>query len=122
MVSAGAFRFLLREPVLGSALIEWGVALRCALLQLPYGDQGLFVRRALFQSLGGFCNWPILEDLEIVRRLRALGRIVITSEPAFTSSRRWRDGGVIRTFLRHQRILLAYFLGSKPEPLASAQT
>ena len=122
MVSAGAFRFLLREPVLGSALIEWGVALRCALLQLPYGDQGLFVRRALFQSLGGFRDWPILEDLAMVRHLRALGRIVITSEPALTSSRRWRDGGVIRTFLRHQRILLAYFLGSKPEPLASAQT
>jgi len=122
MVSAGAFRFVLREPVIGGALIEWGVALRCALLQLPYGDQGLFVRRALFQSLGGFCDWPILEDLEMVRRLRALGRIAITPEPALTSSRRWRDGGVIRTFLRHQLILLAHFLDAHPNSLVLART
>jgi len=120
-VAAGAFRFALRESVAGGALIEMGVGLRCALRQLPYGDQGLFVRRTLFQSLGGFREWPILEDLEMVRRLRALGRIVITSEAAPTSSRRWREGGVIRTFLRHQFILLAYFLGAKPESLVAAR-
>ncbi len=121
-VAAGAFRFALREPVAGGALIETGVALRCALCQLPYGDQGLFVRRALFLSLGGFRDWPILEDLEMVRRLRGLGRIVITREAAPTSSRRWRERGVIRTFLRHQFILMAHFLGAKPGSLAAART
>ena len=121
-VAAGAFRFALREPVTGGALIEMGVALRCALRQLPYGDQGLFLRRALFQSLSGFRAWPILEDLEMVRRLRALGRIVITREAAPTSSRRWREGGVVRTFLRHQYILLAHFLGATPASLASARS
>lgn len=121
-VAAGAFRFALREPVRGGALIEMGVALRCSLRQLPYGDQGLFLRRALFQSLGGFRDWPILEDLEMVRRLRALGRIVITNEAALTSSRRWRESGLVRTFLRHQFILLAHSLGAKPASLASARS
>ena len=118
-VAAGAFRFALREPVMGGALIEKGVALRCALRQLPYGDQGLFLRRALFQSLGGFRDLHILEDLEMIRRLRSLGRIVITREAARTSSRRWREGGVIRTVLRHQLVLMAHRLGMKPKsPMA----
>lgn len=114
-ITAGAFQFQLREPVTGGALIEWGVALRCALRQLPYGDQGLFMRRALFQSLGGFREWPSLEDLDMVRRLRALGRIAIIPEAAATSSRRWREGCVIRTFLHHQSILLAHALGMNPK-------
>lgn len=114
-IAAGAFRFALREPVFGGSLIEKGVALRCAMRQLPYGDQGLFVRRALFAALGGFPDLPMLEDLEMVRRLRALGRIVITREAARTSSRRWREAGIVRTFLRHQAALIAYFLGAKPK-------
>lgn len=114
-VAAGAFRFALREPVFGGTMIEKGVALRCFLRQLPYGDQGLFVRRALFASLGGFHGLPVLEDLEMVRRLRALGRIVITREAARTSSRRWREAGIVRTFLRHQAALITYFLRAKPK-------
>lgn len=113
-VAAGAFRFTLREPVAGRTLIERGVAFRCARWQLPYGDQGLFLRRSLFASLGGFPDQPILEDLEMVKRLRALGRIVVTAEAAATSARRWREGGLIRTFLRHQWILLAHALGFTP--------
>lgn len=115
MVAAGAFRFALRERVFGGTMIEKGVALRCAFRQLPYGDQGLFMRRALFASLGGFRDLPMLEDLEMVRRLRALGRIAITPEAARTSSRRWREAGIVRTFLRHQTALAAYFLGAKPK-------
>jgi rSAM/selenodomain-associated transferase 2/rSAM/selenodomain-associated transferase 1 len=121
-VAAGAFRFVLREPVTGGALIEKGVALRCALRQLPYGDQGLFLRGALFEALGGFRALPILEDLEMVRRLRSLGRIVITREAARTSSRRWREGGVIRTFLRHQLLLMAHLFGMRAKSPAALQT
>lgn len=114
-ISGGAFKFRLREPVAGGALIEWGVALRCALHRLPYGDQGLFVRRALFEVIGGFHDKPLLEDLEMVRRLGAIGRIVITREVAATSSRRWREAGTIRTFLHHQRILIVHSLGLRPK-------
>lgn len=118
MVAAGAFRFALREPLFGGALIEKGVALRCAFRQLPYGDQGLFVRRTLCASLCGFPDLPRLEDLEMVRRLRALGRIAITPEAARTSSRRWREAGIVRTFLRHQATLFSYYFRAKPTPPA----
>lgn len=117
-VVAGAFRFALREDIAGGALIEKLVALRCATRHLPYGDQGLFLRRSLFHALGGFPDCAILEDLQFVRRLRALGRIVITAEAAPTSARRWQTGGVLRTFLRHQFILLGHALSVPPERLS----
>ncbi len=117
-VAAGAFTFRLREPVRFQQLIERGVAFRCRTRSLPYGDQGLFLRRSIFTALGGFPEWPTLEDVEFSRRLRKLGRIVTTREPAFTSSRRWQQHGVLRTFLRHQLILTGHALGISPQRLA----
>jgi len=116
-IIAGAFGFHLREPVCCGALIEGLVDLRCRFLQLPYGDQGLYLRRDLFLTLGGFPGQPILEDLTFVRRLRRLGRVVTTREKAGTSSRQWRERGVVATFLRHSVILLAYHVGVSPERL-----
>jgi rSAM/selenodomain-associated transferase 2/rSAM/selenodomain-associated transferase 1 len=109
--AAGAFRFALREPFLGRALIEKLVALRCASRHSPYGDQGMFLRRSLLLAQGGFPDWPILEDVKLVHQLRELGRIALTKEPAQTSARRWQEHGVVRTFMHHQRILLGYALG-----------
>lgn len=116
--AAGAFRFALREDVTGKSIIEKLVAWRCAKRHLPYGDQGLFLRRSIFNAQGGFPDWPILEDVHLVRQLRSVGRIVITEEPAPTSARRWQSGGVVRTFWRHQLILLGHHLGVPPERLA----
>lgn len=117
-VAAGAFRFALREKIPLSPVIERLTHLRGTLLQMPYGDQGLFLRRSLFHALAGFKPWPILEDLDLVQRLRSLGRIAITSAPAPTSARRWQQSGTWRTFWRHQKILLGYRLGIPPEQLA----
>jgi rSAM/selenodomain-associated transferase 2/rSAM/selenodomain-associated transferase 1 len=116
-VAAGAFTFRLREPVMGRRLIERGVAFRCRTRGLPYGDQGLFLRRSIFAALGGFPDWPILEDVALVRRLRQIGRIIIAAEPARTSSRRWQQRGVLRTLLRHQLILAGYAVGVSPQRL-----
>jgi rSAM/selenodomain-associated transferase 2/rSAM/selenodomain-associated transferase 1 len=116
--AAGAFTFRLREPFRGGGLIEKGVALRCLTRSLPYGDQGLFLRRSLFSALHGFPEYPILEDVAFVRRLRALGRIVTTPEAALTSSRRWQQRGMLSTFLRHQLILAGYAFGISPQRLA----
>lgn len=118
-VAAGAFRFALREKIAWRRLVEIPTRLRGSLLGRPYGDQGLFLRRDLFQRIGGFPDWPILEDVELLRRLRRLGGIVITRECAPTSARRWMRGGLLRTFLRHQLIMLGYALGARPEKLAS---
>lgn len=116
--AAGAFTFRLREHIIGRRLIESGVACRCRIRSLPYGDQGLFLRRSIFGALGGFPEWPVLEDVELVRRLRRIGSIVTTPEAAMTSSRRWQQRGVLRTFLRHQLILTGYALGMAPARLA----
>ena len=117
-IAAGAFSFALREQIPFGAVIEHLTRLRGSVLAMPYGDQGLFLRRSLFQALGGFREWPILEDVDMVKRLRLMGRVCITPEAAFTSARRWQQGGTIRTFLSHQMILIGHRLGVPPERLA----
>lgn len=116
-IAAGAFRFALREKIPFSSVIEHLTRLRGSVLTMPYGDQGLFLRRSVFQSLGCFAEWPILEDVDMVKRLRRMGRVCITPEAAPTSARRWQQNGVIRTFLRHQLILVGHRLGVPPERL-----
>ena len=69
----GAFRFCLPSPAIWARFIEWGVSLRVFCLGLPYGDQGLFVRREVFEMVGGFADLPIMEDLNLMRRLRRVG-------------------------------------------------
>ena len=98
--------------------MEWGIHFRSQRLQKPYGDQALFLRRALFEELGGFANQPLLEDVELVRRLRRLGRIVVVPQTVRTSGRRWQQLGALRTTLTNQFILTAYALGVSPEALA----
>ncbi|MBI1356711.1 MAG: glycosyltransferase [Acidobacteria bacterium] len=117
-VAAGAFRFRLDEPGYSLRLVEWMVNRRSHLLQMPYGDQGIFLRRATFEQAGGFPEAPLLEDYELIRRLRRLGRIGIAPAPVVTSSRRWRRLGVWRTTWSNQMCLLAYWLDVSPERIA----
>lgn len=117
-VAAGAFRFALAEPVSLRGLIECLTRLRGEVFGTPYGDQGLFLRRSLFHAVGGFPDWPILEDMEMVKRLRRYGKLVITREHAPTSARRWQRGGILSTWARHQLILAGYALGISPQRLA----
>ena len=99
-IAAGAFRFALRESIPLGSVIESLTRLRGFIRKEPYGNQGLFMRRNVFQAVGGFVNWPILEDVDMVKRLRRVGRICITSETAPTSARRWQQGGVLGTSRR----------------------
>ena len=116
--SAGAFRFELSGNLPGTFLIEALVNLRCRLRGTPYGDQGLFVRRRIFQHIGRFPDWPVLEDLHMVRLLKRLGPVRTAPQAARTSARRWEKGGTILTFLRHQLMLAAYHLGVPPRLIA----
>ena len=112
---AGAFRFSLREPrPAGAAIIEKFTAWRNRWHSLPYGDQGIFIRRSAFEALGQFPIWPMLEDIEFIRRARRHGRVIIHPAAVQTSARRWQQHGAIRTFLRHQMILLGYYAGVWP--------
>jgi len=116
--SAGAFRFELAGDLPSAPLIESLVNLRCRLLGMPYGDQGLFMRCRIFHHVDRYPDWPVMEDLHMVRRLKRLGRVRTAPEAARTSTRRWEKGGTIRTFLRHQLMLAAYHLRVPPQVIA----
>ncbi len=117
-VAAGAFS--LRIDSRGSWLrwVERAANWRSRMLQLPYGDQGFFLKAALFRSLGGFPELPLMEDLEMARRARRHGRIAISPLGAVTSARRWERVGVVRATLLNQLFLLAYLLGMPPRRMA----
>jgi uncharacterized protein len=99
-------------------LIETGVAIRSSVFGLPYGDQGLFMRRKDFLHAGGFPEVLIAEDLLLVERLSHKGKVAIAPALVVTSGRRWRLNGVFRTFLINQLVLGACLLGLSPDKLA----
>lgn len=115
----GSFRFSLgaTSPVLG--VVEAGTRLRGSLLHLPYGDQGLFLRRVAFEALGGFPDLPLMEDYELVRRARRAGSVRVLRETAVTSDRRWRERGALRWTALNLATVARYHLGTSPEELAA---
>lgn len=94
------------------------VNLRTRLTGLPLGDQAQFVTRRAFRELGGFREWPILEDLDLARRLKAHGRLEILESPVTTAARRYLAGGIFRTVARNWLIWSLFALGVHPRRLA----
>ena len=115
---AGAFRFKtdLDHPFM--KLIELVTNIRSRYLKLPYGDQGLFFRRAVFESVGGFPEVSIAEDLFLMHRIKKQGRIGIAPVHVVTSGRRWETRGLLRTTLINQVIVAGCCLGISPRVLA----
>ncbi|MBW4518550.1 MAG: TIGR04283 family arsenosugar biosynthesis glycosyltransferase [Scytolyngbya sp. HA4215-MV1] len=114
-VVAGAFELKIDGAGAGLRWVEWGVKWRSHGLQMPYGDQALFLPAMVFRTLGGFPELPIMEDFELVRQLQRRGRIAIVPVPVLTSARRWQKLGVIKTTLLNQAIVVAYLLGMAPQ-------
>lgn len=94
-------------------------ALRYAVCGLPYGDQAIFVVRRVFDDLGGFPGMPVMEDYEFARRLRHLGRLGRASSAARTSTRAWREGGLLWTTALDMATIAGYRAGIDPERLAA---
>lgn len=117
-VIAGAFALQIKADLRGLRLIETMVNWRSRFLQTPYGDQAIFLSAKAFQALGGFQEIPLMEDFELVQRLKGIGKIAIAPAFAVTSGRRWQKFGVVKTTLINQLIILAYFLGVSPTRLA----
>jgi hypothetical protein len=115
----GAFRFKtdLVHPVMKG--IEALTNFRSRFLGLPYGDQGLFIRRAVFRRVNGFPEVPLAEDLFFVRKVSRLGRVGIAPGHVVTSARRWRRVGLLRTTLFNQIIVAGCLIGVPPERLES---
>ena len=117
-VNAGCFRFALESPSPMARIVELGVRMRVALFGLPYGDQAIFVRREAFEALGGYADLPIMEDVDLVRRLGRRGRLFRSAQPAITSARRWEHDGWIRRTALHLALILLYVCGVAPARLA----
>ena len=115
---AGAFSLGIDSDDWGLRFIERVANWRSRFFQMPYGDQALFVRRDLFNEIGGFPDFPIMEDFELIRRLRRKGKICILPVPVRTSPRRYLNFGIFKTWLLNQIIIAAYYLGIPPERLA----
>jgi rSAM/selenodomain-associated transferase 2 len=116
---AGAFalRFDTGHPVM--RLGERLVGLRTRLTRLPLGDQAQFITRAAFERLGGFRDWPILEDLDLMLRLKkGKEKVALLDSPVTTSARRYLEGGIVRTVATNWLIWLLFTLGVPPERLA----
>ncbi|MGK7931050.1 MAG: TIGR04283 family arsenosugar biosynthesis glycosyltransferase [Microcystaceae cyanobacterium] len=116
-IIAGSFQFRFKDPTFSLKIIEKTVNWRSHWLSLPYGDQGLFLKANTFQGMGGFKNMAIMEDFELIQRLKKQGKIGIIPSPVIISDRRWRKLGVFRTTLVNQMIVLGYYLGVSPEQL-----
>jgi rSAM/selenodomain-associated transferase 2 len=115
---AGAFSLKIDADLWSLRLVEWGVNGRSRFLQMPYGDQAIFLHTDTFKTLGGFPNLPIMEDFELMRQLRQKGTIALLPAAVTTSGRRWQTLGVLQTTLINQWIILAYLLGVSPKRIA----
>lgn len=116
---AGAFCLQIDGSTLCLRIIEIGVNWRSQFLGLPYGDQAIFLPTTVFKEIGGFQDLPIMEDFELIGRLRHLGRIAIAPARVMTSGRRWQKLGIWKTTAINQGAIAAYLLGVSPERIAS---
>ena len=116
----GCYRLEIDSPRWQARLIERGVRWRARRLGLAYGDQGLFIRRDLFRALGGYRAMPVMEDADLVRRMRRHGRLRYSSIAVSVSARRWERDGWMRRTVSNVRILLLYLAGRSPDRLAAS--
>jgi uncharacterized protein len=119
-IEGGAFDLGIDGKGATFRIIEHVATLRSRFTRLPYGDQAIFVRSAYFRRLGGYTPLPLMEDVDLMKRIRrAGGRIHIIPEKVKTSARRWQVEGVLRCTLRNRTIMFLHALGLSPQKLAS---
>ena len=115
--AAAVFRFRLNDQGLIPRALEAVVALRCKVLRLPYGDQGLLISRRLYDKLGGFKAMPVMEDVDIIRRL-GRHRVVLLDVDATTSAERYKRDGYLARTARNLLCLTLYGAGVSPAKIA----
>jgi glycosyltransferase involved in cell wall biosynthesis len=117
-LAGGAFyiRFAESRPR-SLRLVAWGINVRARFRNSATGDQGIFVRKSVFDSIGGAPEWPLFEDVELVRRIRRAGKFTVLKTPVTISGRRYIEHGVFRTALLIYSLRFAYLLGVPPQRL-----
>ena len=114
-IVAGSFSLRFDDPC--SILKLYSLFSRINHILFTYGDQGLFMTRRIYEFIGGFQEIPIMEDVEIQKRLRKIGRFVKIRQPVVTSARRFLTYGIIRQQIRNMGLVLLYHAGCSPYTL-----
>jgi rSAM/selenodomain-associated transferase 2 len=115
---AGAFRLKIDSDKKIFRLLETMINWRSHFCSLPYGDQAIFLKKSVFEAIGGFPEIPIMEDFKLIKKLQKLGKIRVASESVITSARRWQKLGVFKTTLINQLIILGFYLKINYQTLA----
>lgn len=113
---AGYFRLRFDAHEAGARRVERLAAWRCRTFGLPYGDQGLLISRPHYESLGGFRPLPLMEDVDLVRRIGRNNLVPLEADALTSAARYRRDGWVLRP-LRNLTCLALYFAGLPPQTL-----
>lgn len=113
---AGSYRFRLDDGRWRARMVEGIVALRTRLFALPYGDQGLLISRTLYREVGGYRVMPLMEDVDLVRRI-GRRRLTMLAHDAITSAARYRREGYLKRTSRNAACLTLWYAGMTPERL-----
>ncbi len=114
----GAFNLDIQNSRRIFRIISRCASLKHRLTRVPYGDQAIFMLRSYFQEMGGYPEIPLMEDIELMKRIKRKGwRIIILQDAVKTSSRKWDKDGVFYTILRNWMLQTLYLLGMPAERL-----
>lgn len=114
---AAAFRFAFDDDARAARRAVWWVGVRSSILKLPYGDQGLLISRALYDSLSGFRDIPLMEDVDLIRRVGG-ARLTLLRTRAVTSAEKYRRDGYGARARRNLWLVGRYLMGADPSDLA----
>ncbi len=117
-VAGGSYRLKIDSNNLWLKLVSAVTNIRTRILDLPYGDQAIFLRRKIFEEIGGYQQTPILEDVLLVEAIKKIGSMALLNDYAVTSARKWLRKGMVKNSARNWAIITAYLLGAAPEKLA----
>jgi len=117
--AAGCFDLGIRSARKIFRITEHYVALRTRITRIPFGDQAIFIRRDYFERIGGYPEFPIMEDVDLMRSIRRRGDVIcIIPDKALTSARRWEREGILFTTIRNGMLQTMYYCGVSPKYLA----
>ena len=115
----GRFNIKLSGSNILFRLIEKMMNVRSCLTGIATGDQGIFVKKDIFTAVNGYPNIPLMEDIEISKKLKSISRPICIKEKLTTSSRRWEEKGILSTVLLMWKFRLLYWLGVSADKLAA---
>lgn len=118
LVVGGRFDVQFDSDSAWSRVISTFMNLRSRLTRISTGDQAMFVRRSVFEQLGGFSDIPLMEDIEFSTRLKRRGPTIALHDAVITSFRRWEQGGPLKTILMMWALRFFYRMGVSPHRLA----